>query len=201
MYAKILKGSYGNPCKKCGKVHTDACSAEMEHVGKEGELVEKANPYHGPDGRFTSKPSSGGKPKSKAQVARERDAALTDAEGKYLDTHRDERDAYYKHGNGSPQHNKAVAAHAAANKHLLSLNPSTKRHNQILTASHRISTDANNKATNFAPGYYHPRYGEKGRGEADLARGLTKDQMKALDIKPPKKSKKVDSGWKQSLGF
>ena len=49
MYAKILKGSYGKPCEKCGKVHTDACAAEMAHV-------EKGNPNHGPDGRFVSKP-------------------------------------------------------------------------------------------------------------------------------------------------
>lgn len=62
MYARILKGSYGKPCEKCGKVHTDAYAAEMEHVGKDGELVEKANPNRDSDGRFASKPGgSGGK--------------------------------------------------------------------------------------------------------------------------------------------
>lgn len=52
MYAKILKGSYSKPCKACGKVHASACEAEAEHV-------EKANPYHGPDGKFTT--SGGGR--------------------------------------------------------------------------------------------------------------------------------------------
>lgn len=64
MYATIMKGSYGAPCKACGKVHSSACEAEAAHV-------EKANPHHGPDGKFTHAPGTptGGKEPTPAKVS------------------------------------------------------------------------------------------------------------------------------------
>lgn len=226
MYAKILKGSYGKPCKKCGKVHTDAYAAEAEHVGKEGELVEKANPYHGPGGRFTSKPGgsggkgsggdgsgSSGKAKGKSSTSDDKESLAKSFPAREKSAGKDTETAawYDKHNDKYIAGTKATATPKG------SINESVIAHSNAMT-SHTLAAESAAAAGNKGKAKFHQEAAAHHKSREDY---YTKERNKLPDDKPtPKlmsfedlmgssdksnskaKSKKSEASyWKQTLGL